>query len=280
MYCAQRPGKTFALCAALLGSLALGACTTSPSGSGRLELKLIDAPILGANVDAVTVSFSRIEVHRETPGDESASGWIAFQDTSKTLAQRTFNLLDLVGGTEAILADAPLEAGHYTQIRVFLESATITVDGQESELRIPSSEQTGVKLIHGFDVRAGETTHLTLDFDVDRSVHETPPGSGLFVMKPTIRVVQPEATGSISGTVTPIGIAAVVNVYETGTTTLVASAHVDAATGAYVVKGLAPGTYDIEIVATGFTTVMQAGIAVTAGVESSGHDVTMTPAGP
>ena len=55
--------------------------------------------------------------------------------------------------------------------------------GRTAPLEIPSGE---VKLNREFDV-AGSTTTMLLDFDGDRSVHET--GNGRFMMSPVIGVV-------------------------------------------------------------------------------------------
>jgi len=45
-----------------------------------------------------------------------------------------------------------------------------------------------VKLIKPWKIVDGETLVLTLDFDVQKSIHET--GSGKYIMKPTIKVIQ------------------------------------------------------------------------------------------
>jgi hypothetical protein len=270
-------GHVSGLGVALAVALTLATCTTSPQGkTGTLKMTLVDAPILGADVDAVTITVSRVEVHRETAEDEPSSGWIEVGgDEGSSLDVRTFNLLELVGGVEALLGTTELEAGTYTQIRLFVDDATITTNGEEVPLRIPSAEQTGIKLIHPFEIRPDELTELTLDFDVERSVHEAPPGSGNFMMRPTIRVVQTALSGSVAGVVSPAGVGAVVNVYEAGTTNLVTTAHVDEASGAYAVRGLLAGTYDIQVVADGFVTASRTGVTVVAGTESGGLDFTL-----
>jgi hypothetical protein len=287
----KRPGKqiTLFLFAALLGVLALGAfggCNTSPeatAGTGTLQMKLVDTPVVGkaTETDAITVTIDRVEIHRAAAvgeDEDDDSGWITVVDATKPLAERRYDLLSLVGGVEAILGEIPLEPGHYTQIRVFVTDPTITIDGVEHDVRIPSAEQTGIKLIHGFDISAGETTVLTLVFDADESVHQT--GSGTWMMRPTIRVLQTSAsTGSISGTVAPTGIGAVVNVYAAGTTNLVTTAPVNNTTGEFMITGLAAGSYDIQVVANGYATATQTGILVAAGGNSGGHSFTLVPTG-
>jgi hypothetical protein len=79
--------------------------------------------------------------------------------------------------------------------------------------------------------------------------------------------------------VLPAGSNAVVNVYAAGTTDLVTTTQVDALTGEFLVQGLLAGTYDIQIVAEGFTLATVGGVAVTAGAETEASDVTLVAIG-
>jgi len=45
-----------------------------------------------------------------------------------------------------------------------------------------------VKLIKPFQINDNETTTLTLDFDVQKSVHET--GEGTYIFTPTIKIIK------------------------------------------------------------------------------------------
>ena len=59
--------------------------------------------------------------------------------------------------------------------------------------------QSGLKLNRGFDVPAGGSADFTIDFDLHKSVHMT--GSGSYMLRPTLRMVDNIMVGSISGTV-------------------------------------------------------------------------------
>jgi hypothetical protein len=72
--------------------------------------------------------------------------------------------------------------------------------GAGHELTIPSGMQSGLKLNRGFDVPAGGSADFTIDFDLHKSVHMT--GSGSYMLRPTLRMVDNIMVGSISGTVT------------------------------------------------------------------------------
>jgi len=115
--------------------------------------------------------------------EESDAGWYTIVEESQT-----FDLIALEDVTE-LLGEKNLTAGKYTQIRLTVESAIITLNTSgtfiEHDLKIPSGK---IKLIKPFTIVDNETTILTLDFDVYKSVHET--GSGIYKMKPTITVIQ------------------------------------------------------------------------------------------
>lgn len=66
-----------------------------------------------------------------------------------------------------------------------LESASLVIDGESQELFIPSGYQTGIKLVNSFTVDPAVITELTVDFDVASSLHEAPPGSGNYILRPT-----------------------------------------------------------------------------------------------
>jgi hypothetical protein len=240
-------------------------------------MSMVDAPLIESGVEAVMVTFSSIRVHRSGDAEESEDGWIEIVGAETAVEDRTFNLLELVNGVSAVLGEQQLEAGKYTQIRIIVESSTALINGAEEELTIPSGQQTGIKLVGNFTVEPDQITDLMLDFDAEQSVRNL--GNGDWEMRPTIRIVPIVLSGSISGLVLPAGSNAVVNVYAAGTTDLVTTTQVDALTGEFLVQGLLAGTYDIQIVAEGFTLATVSGVAVTAGAETEASDVTLVAIG-
>ncbi len=115
--------------------------------------------------------------------DYSGEGWYTIVEQSQT-----FDLIALQDVKEELGLEN-LTVGKYTQIRLTVENATITINNEgkleEHKLKIPSNK---VKLIKGFWIYEGETTILTLDFDIHESVHKT--GKDKYIMKPTIKVIQ------------------------------------------------------------------------------------------
>lgn len=115
--------------------------------------------------------------------DNSIAGWYTIVNESQT-----FDLIALQNVTD-LLGKKNLSAGKYTQIRLTVEQAVITINNsgeiEVHDLKIPSNK---VKLTKSFWIYEDEITVLTLDFDVYKSVHKT--GSDKYIMNPTIKVIQ------------------------------------------------------------------------------------------
>lgn len=185
----------------LMGTALLSAC--GGDGQGTLEMRLADisattalsAPEAGvatlvSGVEAITVIFDRVMVHRSAAAGENDAGWIEVLDDSLPVADRTFDLLTVAAGNFDVLGVTTLAAGQYQQIRVIIEDASITISGATSPLTVSSGAQTGLKLNHNFTVVEDQETTLTLDFDAEQSVKEEPAGSGMYRIDPVIGIVQ------------------------------------------------------------------------------------------
>jgi hypothetical protein len=178
--------------AAILGALACSDSPSSPSGnSATFNLRLTDSPFSDAR--AVLVTFSEVTAHR------SESDWTTLPFAGGATA-RTCDLKKLEN-SEDVLGTGPLPAGKYTQVRLVVQSArlyfenpstgpacasTITPPaGTMSDLRIPSGE---VKLNRGFTLEADKPTTMVIDFDGDKSIHQT--GNGTYMMNPVIGITR------------------------------------------------------------------------------------------
>jgi Domain of unknown function (DUF4382) len=174
----------------------LAACGSSTTGNtATMNVRLVDAPSSGfqeVNVDVRTVEIN---------GD---GGWIVLGTPN-----RVVNLLALTGGVAETLVDgATLPAGHYGQMRLVLgpDNTVKLLDGAIEPLKVPSGQQSGVKLTVNFDVQAGTTADVFIDFDAHKSVFVHEAGnSGKYLLRPTVRAYDKMMTGSISGTFTVAG---------------------------------------------------------------------------
>ena len=256
-------------------------CSNSvdPTETGTLRLVLTDAPTQLKVVDSLEVVFERVLVHRSSSAEPSNDGWFVVLSDTLPEESRTFDLLQLVNGVFTTLGEVELETGRYTQIRIILQSATLFVDGVPQDLSIPSGTKTGIKLVNGFIVEPNATTELAVDFDVARSLHENPPGSGDYVLRPTMRLVQTRLSGTISGTVTPTGIGAALLALSPASGDTVTATLADPASGAYVLPALPAGTYDVQAQAVGFEASTRPGIKVVAGADTPDVDFELVPRG-
>jgi len=218
--------KLFQSIAVLLALSFLAACGSSSSsssnGTGTLSLSLTDATLY--DYQAVYVTIDQVSVHlgaTETggvtdtellEGDDDGGEWLVVDDTL-----RTVNLLELVNGVLLQLGMAEMDAGHYTQLRLRLSDtpdasrnifgaphdfANYIIDENDEPhaLKVPSGMQSGIKLVKGFNINAGEITELILDFDAAKSVVKAG-NSGKWLLKPTIKVLDTKQYALIHGTV-------------------------------------------------------------------------------
>jgi hypothetical protein len=65
-------------------------------------------------------------------------------------------------------------------------------------LVIPSGDESGLKLVHGFTVAAGGMVNFTIDFDLRQSITLA---NGVYILKPVLRITDNESVGGIQGSV-------------------------------------------------------------------------------
>lgn len=107
---------------------------------------------------------------------------------------KVFDLLELTADNPLLAVDARIPVGRYKQIRLILSNEnTVVVNGVSKPLKVPSGEQTGVKLDGAFEI-SGVFLNMTLDFNSDESVYYTQ-GQG-WKLKPVIEI---ESTSIVSG---------------------------------------------------------------------------------
>jgi hypothetical protein len=253
------------------------------SQNGILSVSLTDAPASG--FDAVNVTVSEVRVHKSAMASENAAGW--FDITLNP--PRKINLLGLTNGVLESLGQTPLPAGHYTQLRLVLSMNTgtnplansVVLSGEttttELPLDTPSAIQSGIKLIHEFDVAPGQRVDLVLDFDALKSV--VCRGNGTYLLKPVIHIVPTALTG-IDGFVDTSLLGDNVMVSSEVSGTVVRSTVPDPQTGEFIIDHLAPGSYDLVITADGHATAVIAGVPVSAATSTALMTMVSTSAEP
>ena len=127
----------------------------------------------GANVTAT------VPPNSTTTSGSPGAGWVTLYSDPQGV---DIDLLNTTGARAAFLGEEDLAAGHYQQLRMTIASAYgITQDGENVTIEVSSGT---LKSVRGFDVQAGKETRITVDLDLEKSLHEQ--GSGHWRMTPVI----------------------------------------------------------------------------------------------
>ena len=258
-----------------VSAVALMACSdggTSNAEVGTLTLRLADAP--GEEVESAVIWVSGVSV-------------IGTDGTSHVISSDTasYDLLDLQHGVTAYLGSAEIPTGTYSQMRLIVDSARVTLkapitftSGSSSALmKVPSGSTSGLKVNLGnVSVVPGETV-LLVDFDVSRSfVFQGPPGGPKSAsFKPVIHATVMDVAGSIAGTVQPASSKA--GLFAIQGLDTIATASADSLTGAYMIRYMAPGMYRVLARAAGYQDGVRDSVWVSNSQAVTGVDFTLVP---
>jgi hypothetical protein len=238
---------------------------TPVSTAGTLSVSMTDAPACG--FDAVNVTVNKVRVNASGSAGDTDAGWT---DIVLSPAKK-INLLNLTNGVLESLGQTSLPAGHYSQMRLILDANTgtgfansvVPTGGVETTLGTPSAVQSGIKMVNGFDVAAGQTTSVVLDFDACKSI--VTQGKGRYALKPVVKVVPATSAGTgITGYVATSLLAAHVSVSAQQNGVIVGATVPDPATGAFSLTHLAAGNYDVVITADNSAAGVIGAVPVTA----------------
>ena len=160
------------------------------AGSGRMELRLVDAP--ADDVKEIVVTITRVEAHVAGGG-----GWQVLAEKTATV-----DLLKLQGGTFAQLGVVNFPGGKVTQLRLYVKedgpNYVTTPDGVQHPLTVPSGTESGIKIKGGFDWSACDVGNVTIDFDGKKSIFVHPKGAGAgdeWLLRPVVRLKSVSVTG-------------------------------------------------------------------------------------
>ncbi len=240
-------------------------CSDKEEGNATFRVRLTDAP---ADYDHVYIDIQEVRVHTSSSAGEGDGGW----RTLDQISAGVYDLLELTGGIDTVLASAELPAGRISQLRLVLgDNNSVVINGVSHDLNTPSAQQSGLKLNIQAELSPNITYDLLLDFDAARSIVRT--GSGKYNLKPVIRATPLAQGGSICGTISPLAASPVIYAIQGTDST---STYPDG-NGKFCLKGLDAGSYDISIVPVeGYVTVYRNGVNVSTGQVSDVGNITIT----
>lgn len=276
--------------------------TSGGSADGTLKIHVTDKPFPFDLIESAVVTLTQVQVRRadeqnlEEPGDaaesEPAEEGEAEGDADSFViifdepAGVPFDLVNLRNGRTDLLAEAELPAGKYTQVRLIVSGGEVTLtDGRVFPLKVPSGEQSGIKLRLTFEVVEDEETSLLLDVDLTRAFMPVPGGKihgagdiHRFHFRPShaMRLMNQARVGEIQGAVTdesdqPIADASV-TAYQDDVEITSTSSDED---GGYMLVGLPPGTYRVEFSAPGYADTEILDVSVSAGHTTTDVDAVL-----
>jgi len=138
------------------------------SARGTVYFSVTDAAANMENVTEVTMTTDSVQLRNES------GSWI-----DATSDQKAFNLLQLnASGNTQLWAATQVEAGMYDQVRMNIDSVTVTTaGGEETRATMPSESVT----IDGtVNVNGNATTSTEFDVIADESLHTATNGSYVF----------------------------------------------------------------------------------------------------
>jgi hypothetical protein len=251
-----------------------GGSDSSSSASvstGTLQVALTDA--VDPRLKEVVISIREIRAVPNGRDAEKDRGLPLIKTFDPSLV---VNVLDLAYQQE-LLGEALVPAGTYNQIRLILDenadpaapvnyvtfkdNTQVGLDAEEFNLKTPSGQTSGLKVLGKFTVLPGEITAIALDFDPAKAIHETKPDQ--WMLKPTgIRIVAMQDMlpqyGAIAGQVLAVGdvpvTGAVVSIVPVDSEAAIASGVVVPEDATF--RALLPaGTYIVHIDAEGYQPV-------------------------
>lgn len=211
------------------------ACSDKDDNQSHVSVRLSDAP---GDYDEVNVEVVDVLIKNSTNTDES--GWVSLGNVTP----KVYNLLDLTGGITALLAENTVPSGNLGQIRLVLgTNNTVVKDGVTYDLKTPSGQQSGLKLLVNTTLQPDFTYDFLIDFDVEKSIVVEAGGSGNYNLNPVLRVTAQVNSGAIKGSVLPVNVQTLVSI-PLGDTTISAYTNDQ---GVFQLNGVPSGTYTVTL---------------------------------
>ncbi len=254
------------LTAALI--LIAGACNEIRNGNdtGRVILKVTDAPFDISNIESALVTITKVELKKEGDGISDGYQYITLSEDTVIL-----DLIYLRNGVAETLLDMEIPAGRYDMVRLYIDEAGLKLKDSEEihRVKVPGGSQTGIKIFlrPALEVAEGSLEEVLLDIDLSRSfiLRGNPAHNNGFIFKPVVRAANMAKAGCVRGLVTDT---AGLKINEASVwieqDTVLATAFTDTL-GYYAIMGVPAGTWSVSATKEGYDTVRFDGVNIIAG---------------
>lgn len=164
---------------------------------GSLNLEIGDAPVDDA--ERVVVRFTAVVLEHADGDDERFPLSPPLDiDLAAQAEGATATLLDAGGLTEARYRAVRLEvSAGGSGADSFVEES----GGATRPLLLAEADRSRLRVARSFEVERLETTRLVLDFDLRKSVHVPDSATAPYELRPSLRLVDADTVGALSGTV-------------------------------------------------------------------------------
>ncbi len=141
-----------------------------PQPDGRVLFTITDKPASLGSFRQILLYIDETSVHKD-------GRWLP------VTKERRIDLLESKN-VQLLLGDVTLEPGTYEQVRLRVNKIeAVEGSGTVLQVKLPSNE---LKLVGNLEVEGGEISLATIDFALDKSLHQT--GSGKLVLLPVIKL--------------------------------------------------------------------------------------------
>lgn len=200
----------------------------------QLSIFLTDAP---AEYEAVLIDLQDVMIKFD--GDSTV--W----EHLENIAPGIYNLLELTGGVDTLIARSEVDTGIIAEIRLILGSEnSLVMAGDTIPLKTPSAQQSGLKIKINEELEGGAEYKILLDFDASKSIVKAG-NSGKYLLKPVIRAIFEEivpVTGKIKGQIADSINAVMYAVHNSDSV----GTYPDT-TGTFLLQGLPEAVYSVYI---------------------------------
>jgi hypothetical protein len=155
-----------------------------------VTLHLTDAPGVASlssptDGEPLTVTGATVRISRAylTPGESEDGPGLTITNEAQE-----YDLLALKDGATALLGNALIPEGQYSQLRLVVESADVTLsDGTARTLFVASGEESGIKVTFpGTITVGGSATGITVDFDPTANFQIAPHNDNRVIFTPLL----------------------------------------------------------------------------------------------